>query len=430
MPRYQDFDRYIGHDSYGHRAHSVATPEEYRYNWKAAPPIVPQEIIDRYDSTVPKECLVQIHELLGIPQDLSVVESIRSHLLQVIVGCMMRFHSHGRLFRILEKVPSVENIPLELLAIGHSLLAVATQPAVYTDKYKPQFDFQNDSRGVTWISGQTCILITTHLDDPNNLKAAVVQILEAVIGNTGTNPLPFYGIIFSFFHCVIVRAERRSDIIQIEQTPVLQFLPSYYTTSPSTPGICAIARFSCLLDVLPSLDVKQPLEAVNPKIDDLPPEIWMCIMSHLSSVDDLISFAYISPYNWSAVNLLLKFPHLGKYRLTSIQTDTEFTRRETRGMSNPLWTGVFGAICEVDEDETDEAGLTIYMTSSPETQRAYYDSDVDSESESEGQFQARTGTSMVRQLRKWTPAYFPSRDLMIVQRSRYNLVRNCHFLLH
>ena len=99
-------------------------------------------------------------------------------------------------------------------------------------------------------------------------------------------------------------------------------------------------------------------------------------------------------------------------------------------MSNPLWTGVFGAICEVDEDETDEAGLTIYMTSSPETQRAYYDSDVDSESESEGQFQARTGTSMVRQLRKWTPAYFPSRDLMIVQRSRYNLVRNCHFLLH
>jgi hypothetical protein len=72
-----------------------------------------------------------------------------------------------------------------------------------------------------------CLRIITHLDDEDNLKASIgdlVHHIDALPDKVGT----VYGIACSIFHCAIVRVDKDELCTSFAHTPALQFLPSFY----------------------------------------------------------------------------------------------------------------------------------------------------------------------------------------------------------
>ena len=319
----------IGVDSYGNRAYSLTTPEEHRYRWKSSPPPVSQLTIGMYDAISRSEGrAAPIHELLGIKETLSTPENMRVQVYQVIIGCSMAFHIYGYSFRALGAVLNAEGIPTDLVELGRFLVALAIRPMAYTLRPAPsQFRYrvEHGSDGVVWPLPRTCLLITTHLDDDHNLKAAIVKLVDAAKDRSKVTRGIIHGIAFSFYHCAVVRVDNQNGDFVISHTPALQFLPSFYATSPSTPGITALVRLGCALQILPVLGLdrislchedvlrssdwmeealrqsslddlltlaknKKPMDDVPTDLGKLPLTFWMQITSrlNLSSVDDVL----------------------------------------------------------------------------------------------------------------------------------------------
>lgn len=72
-----------------------------------------------------------------------------------------------------------------------------------------------------------------------------------------------YGIICSLFPCVVVRVQFDGGSGSFQHTPALQFLPSRFAESPSTPGIIALLRLTAKYDDLLSETVisKSPFKS-------------------------------------------------------------------------------------------------------------------------------------------------------------------------
>ena len=257
MPSEEVFLSSIGADSYRHRAYSLETPEEHRYRWKSSPPPVSQLTIAMYDTISGSEDrVVPIHQLLGIKEALSTPENMRVHVYQVIIGCMMAYYGHGYSLRALETVPNAEEIPTDLVELGRFLVALAIRPMAYTQRstfFTLRYRIEHGSDGVVWPLPRTCLLITTHLDDDHNFKAAIMKLMDAAKDRTKFTQGTIHGIAFSFYHCAVVRVHNEDGDFVMSHTPALQFLPSFYATSPSTSGITALVRLGCALQTLSAL---------------------------------------------------------------------------------------------------------------------------------------------------------------------------------
>jgi hypothetical protein len=132
-----------------------------------------------------------------------------------------------------------------------------------------------------------------------------------------------FGIGLSFFHCVIVRINL-DGWGSFKHTPVLQFLPPFDTQSSTTPGITALVRLGYLsepLDLLGILPGKLPRAHL---LNTMPLELWSLIAHDLFSVNDVIALASVSPRAWAAANGLLKFPHIGDWRIIGLKSNTPF----------------------------------------------------------------------------------------------------------
>ncbi|KAG1852451.1 hypothetical protein DFJ58DRAFT_791068 [Suillus subalutaceus] len=125
-------------------------------------------------------------------------------------------------------------------------------------------------------------------------------------------------------------------------TNALQFLPSFYADSPSTPGIVALARlgyrkdpalFERVMEVCgynQSMSMRiQPGESLHQGTndgDDVPPnticpplplELWKEIALHLHPFD-LIAFGLVSTLCREAASMVLRYPHLCGCRLVAV----------------------------------------------------------------------------------------------------------------
>jgi len=137
----------------------------------------------------------------------------------------------GRHLRILENVPDRDHIPKSILRLALSLVNFAVGPPIPSLPCIPR----RSSQDFIWIRKDVCLRITTHLDDTDNLRGSIGDLVHHINttqdGEVGT----VYGIACSIFHCAVVRVDKDAEGTSFAHTPALQFLPSFYARKISTP---------------------------------------------------------------------------------------------------------------------------------------------------------------------------------------------------
>jgi hypothetical protein len=227
----------IGFDHYGHRAYTSSTHPEYRYNWDAPPPVVTDAAVELYKNGAAGSAAIS--DLLSVSESMNDREAARVQVLQVIIGNLMRTTNMGLAVRELTQVPDYNHLSSQECSLAWYLIDIAIDPQIFPTEPVSQ---SQDSSQKQWRRKDICVHLTTHLDDQRNMQAAVAGLVADVMKRPDNLTDIVYGVAFSIFHCVIVRIDARTGFT-FEHSDALQFLSSFYATSPSTPGITAL---SCL----------------------------------------------------------------------------------------------------------------------------------------------------------------------------------------
>ncbi|KAJ7478611.1 hypothetical protein B0H11DRAFT_2028037 [Mycena galericulata] len=336
MPDSDDsYVRGIGFDSYGCRGYTSSTPDEHRYNWTSAPPPVNDEVVELYAAREPK-AEVSIAELLGpASETIGTCEATRIGLYEVLINRTMQFWRVAHGLRVLESLPDRTHISDQMLRVGIGMVQLAVGRMLFGKKDDPALG--DDPQEFHWFSPNMCLRITTHLDDERNKKKGILELVDEIASKRQHGSLT-YGILFSFFHCVIIQVDEDNGF---KSTAAMQFLPSYYTTSPSTAGITAIARLA--YHCLPTGSVVNTLPP-NHFLNQVPLDVLEHITNCLD-VPDLESLRSAAPVFTPAADSLLRFPHIESYRLLGVvPTPPPPSRSGNKALTYSLVSKAFSAM--------------------------------------------------------------------------------------
>jgi hypothetical protein len=316
MPADDVFLKAISYDHFGHRAFDEHAPVKFRYDWRAQPPPPPPKSLMAYNSFSNQSSTTSFHDILRTPMSLSLIERARMALVELLVTRCMVEHRVGHNLRVLENVSDREHIPQSMLELALSLVNFAVGPPISPLPCIPH----GNNWDFIWIREDVCLRIATHLDDDDNLRASIGDLVHH-INTTQDKVGTVYGIACSIFHCAVVRIDKDKDgrgTTSFAHTPALQFLPSFYAKKISTPGIEALSKLGCQSSVeilaaiskahgLPRITHKESL-AARSVITEVPVEVWMNVGQSFSSPIDLVGLASISPQAMSAAADLARYP--------------------------------------------------------------------------------------------------------------------------
>jgi len=269
-----------------------------------------------------------MHDLLSVPVALSSIERARTAFVELLVTRCMADYGIGRHLRILESVPDRDHIPESMHKLALSLVNFAVGPPIpslpCSIPHRPYQDF-------IWIRKDVCLRITTHLDDKDNLRASIGDLVGHINttqdGEVGT--VTVYGIACSIFHCAVVRVDKDVEGTSFTHTPALQFLPSFYAIKISTPGIEAMSRLGCQASGVEFLTAisdaynlpritHEELSVPSSTTAKVPVELWTRIGDFITSPTDLVNLASISPQAFSAAADLARCPWVLEFRLVDV----------------------------------------------------------------------------------------------------------------
>ncbi|KAJ6497416.1 hypothetical protein C8R45DRAFT_982834 [Mycena sanguinolenta] len=314
-PTSESFVEWIGVDSYGHRAYDPSTPEKHIYNWKAAAPSVDDYVIQEYAARQPNlKKHPSISQLLGTESTESTdnCKAVRIALYEAVISQMMHAWEIGHHIRVLETASERADIPENMLSLAVDLVQITVGPMLFGKELK----YAPNVKGLafSWLTTDICLRVTTHLDDERNLKKSILELVDEVVLNRQPG-IVTYGILFSFFHCVIVHVDLNQEF---ESTGVLQFMPSFSATSPFTPGITAIGSlaYHCL-DTVAN-------DTVNPDhfLSQVPVEVLELIAARVT-LFDLHRLCVATPFFEPAAGAVLRFPHIENYCLSEVSEGGE-----------------------------------------------------------------------------------------------------------
>ncbi|KAI0274483.1 hypothetical protein BGY98DRAFT_69519 [Russula aff. rugulosa BPL654] len=106
MPPDDIFVESISFDHFGHRALYEHTPSQFRYDWRAPPPIPTPESLLAYHSCHIRSSTSSVHDLLDVPVAPSSIERVRTTFMELLVTRRMTEYGVGRYARVLENVPT------------------------------------------------------------------------------------------------------------------------------------------------------------------------------------------------------------------------------------------------------------------------------------------------------------------------------------
>ena len=325
MPPDDVFLKSISFDHFGHLALYEHTPAQYRYDWRAPPPTPPPQSFVAYNSCHIRSSSSSVHDLLDVPVALSSIERVRTTFMELLVTRRMTKYEVGRYARVLENVPDRDHIPKCMGELALWLVKFAVGPPIYALEFYLCRRSYHSNREFGWIRKDVCLRITTHLDDEDNLRASIGDLVHH-INTTPDKVGTIYGVAFSIFHCAIVRVDKGPQGTSFTHTPALQFLPSFYARKMSTPGIEALSRLGCQSNGVEFLDFLFDKEhgrrnrhhsfttdsefCVIPGsvAEKVPVEVWRRIGDFLTSSSDLINLAFVSPQALSAAADLARYP--------------------------------------------------------------------------------------------------------------------------
>lgn len=309
LPPRDMFVKAISFDHFGHRAYDKSLPEEYRYDWHPSPPAPEPRFLDVYASHCDESSKVSIHEVLGIPHDLSAPERARTRLMEAVVIRVLEEQSVGHDLRVLESVPNRDQMSGEVRSLACLLVRLAVGLPI-----PPTHSPNENPRDFKWFGNNLCLYLTTHLEDTRTLQASVGALIHH-IKDTPQKPGVIYGVACSMFHCVVVCVDKNGGSTY-KHTPALQFLPSFYSTTSATPGIEALSRLGCRT-ILESHTYLHGLWNTRGIADRrrLPIELWLEICSYIVSPSDLIHLGVALPEAMPVTTDLLQYPYIWRYRL-------------------------------------------------------------------------------------------------------------------
>ena len=326
MPPDNIFLESISYDHFGHMALDKSTPVQYRYNWHMPAPLLSPESLVAYNSCHNRSSTCSVHELLCIPLELSPIERARTTLTEVLVTGCMATSVYARYIRVLESAPDRDYIQEGVPLLAFSLVNFAVGAPFHS---MPPGIIEDPWESI-WIRKDVLVYVTTHLDDKDKdaLHAAIGELVHKINARQDKQGT-IYGIVCSLFHCAIVRVDKDVYGSSFAHTPALQFLPSFYATKISTPGIGALSRLGCQTSGVEFLEVaateydlsfidNKGLLATGSVTTRVPVEVWIDVGQYITSPKDLVTLASISPQARTVAADLARYPCVEGFRLMDI----------------------------------------------------------------------------------------------------------------
>ncbi|KAG1749708.1 uncharacterized protein EDB91DRAFT_1078724 [Suillus paluster] len=332
LPDDDDFLEYISEDHYGYLACASECPPEHKYK-KSGPPVVDNSDLATYQSFMCTGSHMALSNLLAISDVLSPDEHVRVSLLEVMIGtCMVRMGEMIYEFEI--EAFNHSQLTDSEWSLACFIASIAFVPQIFNKAPIGEWYPELSREEFTWVREDTVIHIATHLDDERCLQASMTRLIKAILEQKD-NPGDYFGVAFSVYHCAIIKVVKDAHTTTFSHTDALQFLPSFFADSPSTPGITALARLAYRAD--PALFVRalkvchykwrigqgdtlvQGADNAPPNINcpSLPLELWQEIALHLH-LSDLLTFGLVSKLCREAASMVLRYPHICGYRLVAI----------------------------------------------------------------------------------------------------------------
>ncbi|KAG1898282.1 uncharacterized protein F5891DRAFT_1190949 [Suillus fuscotomentosus] len=332
----------ITRDHYGHAACPLECPPENRYK-KPTPPIVHNSELETYQSLMCTGSQVALSDLLAVSDGLSQDEHVRVTLLEVMIGQCMFSSAIGKEIYEIELLNDHNQITDDQCAFAIPMLK------------RKEF---------TWVREDTVVYIATHLYDERCLQASVSRLINVILEQTNHSG-HYFGIAFSVFHCAVVKVVKNAHTMSFSHTSALQFLPSFYADSPSTPGITALARLGYRIDpalfrraleachYVRYIHLKESLVQRADRSDDMPPtticptlplELWREIACYLTHPFHLIVLGLVSRLCRQAVSMVLRCTHLCGYRLVSAPQERPEYRKENLSLRAASFSAVRNGI--------------------------------------------------------------------------------------
>ncbi|KAJ3804293.1 hypothetical protein F5876DRAFT_83410 [Lentinula aff. lateritia] len=328
MPHGDEFLLYLGTDLYDRICFSKTTPERHRF--KLPPPAtVDCDILDTYDG-YNVQCIPDPHTLLRLPVNLRPVEQTRIRIMQIFIASLMLSMCNQEGFGIRAVLShSVLNIIPTKLRI---ICEMFSNALLYAEEWRYSDSVYEDCHSTQpwrWIlEEELCLLVVPRLDSESLLRAAIVELVQAVTSYFGTEinsesaatGTSFHGVIMSLYHISVVRFEvvnsRENIQFRVEHSPYMRFLPEDHCCRQDTPGITALSRLG---QILHENTLRHKLFTKNAayhkaaarntsKFGEIPLEIAHNIAQHLPPYY-LRFFATISPACAGAAFEFLLHPH-------------------------------------------------------------------------------------------------------------------------
>ncbi|KAG1889246.1 hypothetical protein F4604DRAFT_1950204 [Suillus subluteus] len=328
---------HISEDHYGHTACALRCPPEHKYK-TPPPPVVDNSDLVTYQSLMCTGSQVALSDLLAKSDILSEDEHVRVTLLEVMIGQCMVSSTIGKEIYEIELLKDHNQITDDQWSIACFMASVAFVPQMFDDIWRVCHP-EPQRMEFTWVREDTVVCITTHLYDERCLQASVSRLINAIVEQKD-NPGHYFGIAFSVFHCAIVKVVKDARTTTFNHTSALQFLPSFFAHSPSTPGITALARLGYRID--PAL-FKRAVEVCHYArtiCPTLPLELWREIARYLRPFE-LIALGLVSRLCREAALMVLRYPHLCGYRLVAAPQEKP---KYLRGIHLSLQAASFSAV--------------------------------------------------------------------------------------
>ncbi|KAG2160069.1 uncharacterized protein EDB93DRAFT_37221 [Suillus bovinus] len=334
LPSTYDFTEYVSEDHYGNLACASRCPPEHRYK-RPTPPTVNDSGIATYQSFTCTGSHVALSDLLAISDFPSPDERIRISLLEVMIGQCMVSRAIAKHVYDIELLFDHSQLMDDQWSIACFMASITFVPQIY-DNISHIYHLEPKRKEFTWVREDTVVCIATHLDDERCLQASVSRLINAIMEQKH-NPGEYFGIAFSVYHCAIVKVVKDAHTTTFSHTNALQFLPSFYASSPSTPGITALARLGFRID--PALferaveicyhnrfrdKTRKFVQGVDSSDDvpsnttcpPLPFELWKEIALYLYYYE-LTPFGLVSKLFREVASTVLRHPHVCGYRLVA-----------------------------------------------------------------------------------------------------------------
>ncbi|PSS32086.1 hypothetical protein PHLCEN_2v2127 [Hermanssonia centrifuga] len=309
MPPQDIFLEGIDFDSYGYRRCLQTIPGEYIFTANSIPPPpVEDSSLQTFRNQPNAFTPISPQELLGVAELPSPIDVVCIRATEVNVAACLRVWA-GKITREVMLAECREGLSDVAVAVSLSLASIALLPIHLFSDDNPLTVERKQPDSFYWIRRHICLALATHLQHERNLEAAVSELVGEISNKSEAQGIVF-GVAFSVLHCVLVRVDKTAGGSWMH-SGALQFLPSFFATSPDTPGITALVRlrnlqakddvqfFHSLLSSVPAVDPcpsedKTIQRANKSDILFLAPEILDQIIVEIAQPADLRNLALTS----------------------------------------------------------------------------------------------------------------------------------------